>query len=161
MKSFRLKESKNQVRKDLIMPDTTEFETMLREWIIEESHKPSSLSQMEQTLRHILQRVGNLLLSLWLMWLSREYRDPIVPCPMCGESASYVRQKRACSHTMFGKVRYKRALYHCESCGEWHSAMDEALGSAIPNLKYYGGGNSNSRPSIMNANKDSQLSNTI
>jgi hypothetical protein len=110
------------------MPDTTEFETMLREWIIEENAKPSSLSEMEQTLRRILQRIGNLLLSLWLMWLSRAYRDPIVACAMCGESANYVRQREACLHTMFGKVRYKRALYRCESCGEWHSALDEALG---------------------------------
>lgn len=110
------------------MPDTTEFETMLREWIIEEGTKPSSLSEMEQTLREFLQRIGNLLLSLWLMWVSREYRDPIVPCPNCGESATYVRQRKACLQTMFGKVRYKRAVYHCESCGEWHSALDVALG---------------------------------
>lgn len=29
---------------------------------------------------------------------------------------------------MFGQVTYKRALYQCKSCGEWHSALDEALG---------------------------------
>jgi len=110
------------------MSDSTEFETMLREWIIEESDHPSSLSEMEQNLRKFLQRIGNLLLSLWLMWLSREYRDPMVTCPSCDEKASYVRQREACLQTMFGKVRYKRALYHCESCREWHSAMDEALG---------------------------------
>jgi hypothetical protein len=43
------------------------------------------------------------------------------------------------------------------------TVTDDLVGviAAIPNLKYYGGGNSNSSPSIMNANKDSQLSNTM
>jgi hypothetical protein len=29
---------------------------------------------------------------------------------------------------MFGHVTYKRALYRCDDCGQWHYALDEALG---------------------------------
>ena len=100
------------------MSDSTEFETMLREWIINESENPDSLSEMEQTIRRLVQRIGQLLLSLWLMWVSHRYRDPSVTCCDCGQQADYVRQREACLHTMFGRVTYKRALYQCRSCGE-------------------------------------------
>ena len=109
------------------MSDTTEFETMLRDWILNESENPGSFREMEQSVRKLLQRMGRLLLSLWLMWMSRQYRDPGVKCPTCGDQANYVRQREACLHTMYGQVSYKRALYHCASCGGWHSALDQAL----------------------------------
>ena len=109
------------------MSDTTEFETMLRDWILNESENPGSFREMEQSVRKLLQRIGRLLLSLWLMWMSRQYRDPGVKCPTCGDQANYVRQREACLHTMYGQVSYKRALYHCASCGGWHSALDQAL----------------------------------
>ena len=95
---------------------------------MESGDAPASLSEMEHTLRTLLQRIGSLLLSLWLMWVSRDYRDPEVTCPYCQETASYVRQRTACLQTMFGCVTYKRALYRCDDCGQWHYALDEALG---------------------------------
>ncbi len=110
------------------MPDTTEFETVLRDWIIENGDDPTSLSEMEQTLRRLLQRIGGLLLSLWSMWVSRGYRDRKVRCPHCEEQATYVRQRRGSLRTMFGRADYKRALYQCQEYGNWHYAMDEAPG---------------------------------
>ena len=104
------------------------IEAVLREWIGNQGEQPESLSEMEQSIREWLYRVGNLLLSLWLMCLSPSYDDPNVACPHCPGQAKYQRRREGTLRTMLGQVRYKRAYYLCEECGRGHYPLDDKYG---------------------------------
>jgi hypothetical protein len=106
----------------------TAFEGLERQTVVEQLDNVSSLSEMEQKLRQILQRVGNLLLHLWIMWLTPRYNAPQAICPHCGSEAPYVRQRSGTLRTMFGVIRYRRAYYLCSSCQQGHYPLDEQLG---------------------------------
>jgi len=86
------------------------------------------LKQMESQLRVWMQRLGGLLLWLWLQWLSREYKQAMTKCPYCGEIAKYERERAGVLHTMFGRINYKRSYYGCETCHQGHYPLDDKLG---------------------------------
>jgi hypothetical protein len=104
------------------------IEGLLREWIAQQSEQAQSLSEMEQSIRQWLYRVGNLLLSLWLLCLSPRYDEPSVACPHCTGEASYQRRREGTLRTMLGQIRYKRAYYLCAECGQGHYPMDDQYG---------------------------------
>jgi hypothetical protein len=109
------------------MEDTTQIGEMLRDRVIEEVKEPSSLSEMEQTLRKILLWVGRMVLELWLMWLDRPYPEDVIKC-RCGAEAKYLYRRAGTLRTMFGQVRYRRAYYACQRCGQGTYPLDEQLG---------------------------------
>ncbi len=109
------------------MKDTIQIGEMLRDRVIEEVKEPASLSEMEQSLRKILLRVGRVVLELWLLWLEKRYPKEVIPC-RCGGEAKYLYRRRGTLRTMFGQVRYKRAYYTCPQCGQGTYPMDEQLG---------------------------------
>lgn len=106
----------------------TAFEQVERQAIVGQLDKVSSLSDMEQKLRQILQVVGNLLLQLWIMWLTPRYHAPTMSCVHCKGEAQYVRQRSGILHTMFGRIAYRRAYYLCGSCQQGHYPLDAKLG---------------------------------
>jgi hypothetical protein len=109
------------------MEDTIQIGEMLRDRVIEEVKEPSSLSEMEQTLRKILLWVGRMVLELWLMWLDRPYPEDVIKC-RCGGEAKYLYRRTGTLRTMFGQVRYRRAYYACQQCGQGTYPLDEQLG---------------------------------
>lgn len=104
------------------------IDDMLRDWIENKSMNPQSLKQMEGQMREWMQRLGGLLLWLWLKWLSREYKGSTSECPHCGNIAGYLRQRDGVLHTMFGRIRYKRSYYGCKICHQGHYPLDDKLG---------------------------------
>jgi len=41
----------------------------------------------------VLQKLGNILLHLWLVWLIPRYCSPTVSCPYCDQDAQYQRKR--------------------------------------------------------------------
>lgn len=109
------------------MKDSIQIGEMLRDRVIEEVEEPASLSEMEQSLRKILLWVGRVALELWLLWLEKRYPKEVIPC-RCGGEAKYLYRRRGTLRTMFGQVRYKRAYYTCQQCGQGTYPLDEQLG---------------------------------
>jgi len=107
------------------MDNDNGIEGVLREWIANQDDQPESLSQMEQNIREWLYRVGNLLLSLWLLYLMPRYDAPCVVCPHCAGKARYERRREGVLRTMLGQIKYKRAYYLCANCGQGHYPLDE------------------------------------
>jgi hypothetical protein len=110
------------------MNNHTVKEEMVSQRIIAGLEAVESLSEMEDTLRRLLFKMGNILLGLWLRWLNPRYSEPIVVCPHCGKQANYQRKRQGKLQTMFGPVWYQRAYYTCAACQQGHYPLDERLG---------------------------------
>jgi len=110
------------------MDNDSVFASITVEEIMKRAETPQSLSAMEQTVRQVMQKVGNLLLHLWLLWLTPRYPASSVRCPHCGEQATYQRQRWGQLLTLFGTVRYRRAYYACSRCHQGHYPLDAQLG---------------------------------
>jgi hypothetical protein len=109
------------------MEDTIQIGEMLRDVMIEEMREPGSLSEMERKLRRVLLWVGNMVLQLWLMWMEKPYPEHIIQC-RCGGEAKYLYRRTGTQRTMLGVVRYRRAYYTCQECGQGTYPLDEKLG---------------------------------
>jgi hypothetical protein len=48
-------------------------------------------------------------------------------CPTCQESAKFIDYRHTTLTSLFGKVAYERAYYHCEKCGHGHCPADHEL----------------------------------
>jgi hypothetical protein len=110
------------------MDNHTVFSTKASQELIEKAGSVQSLSEMEHTLRQVLQKLGNILLHLWLMWLTPRYCSPTVSCPHCGQDAQYQRKRWGKLITMFGDVWCRRGYYVCSTCRRGHFPLDEQLG---------------------------------
>lgn len=88
-----------------------EFEESLRAWIRSRGQNPQSLSEMEQQVRWLMHKSGNLLRYLWLVWITPAYPESQIDCPYCGRQAHYQRKREGVLRTMFGKIGYRRAYY--------------------------------------------------
>jgi len=110
------------------MDNHTAFSTKASQELLEKAESVQSLSEMEHTLRQLLQRLGNILLHMWLMWLTPRYCSPTAACPHCGQEAAYQRKRWGKLITMFGDVRCRRAYYVCSTCHQGHFPLDEQLG---------------------------------
>ncbi len=110
------------------MNNHTAFSEMTSQQAIEKAESVQSLSEMEHTLRQVLQKLGNILLHLWLMWLTPRYYSPTATCPHCSQESVYQRQRWGKLITLFGDVRCRRAYYVCSSCHQGHYPLDERLG---------------------------------
>lgn len=75
----------------------TVLEQLERELVSSQLDKVSSLSEMEQKLRQILQVVGNVLLHLWIMWHRPRYNAPTTKCVPCGGEKHSISAKEAVS----------------------------------------------------------------
>jgi len=110
------------------MDNHTAFAETTYEQIIGIAESAQSLSDMEHTLRQFLQKLGNVLLHLWLLWRAPRYCSPITTCPYCGQESRYQRKRWCKLYTMFGEVRCRRGYYVCAACRQGHYPFDRQLG---------------------------------
>lgn len=106
----------------------TLFDNLQPDEMVVNLQNVQSLSEMEQKLRELLKGIGNILLHLWLVWLTPRYKALSVTCPYCGGEAMYIRQRTGTLRTMFGIIHYRRAYYLCPACQQGHYPLDEKLG---------------------------------
>lgn len=109
------------------MDKHTAIGEMVRDQLLAETEAPRNLSEMEDKVRRVLWWLGNMVLHLWLRWLTRQEAERIIPC-RCGGEASYVRQRPGQLYTLFGVVKYRRGYYLCSACGQGTYPLDEQLG---------------------------------
>ena len=110
------------------MNNHTVFDETAYAQIIEIVEPAQSLSEREHTIRQFLHQLGNILLHMWLLWLTPRYCSPTVPCPHCGQDAQYRRRRWGKLLTMFGEVRCRRPYYVCSGCRQGHFPLDVRLG---------------------------------
>lgn len=107
------------------MDHITETIENLSKELIETDAQPTSVSEMEQKIRHFMLWVGGILL---LKWEEGRYPPKNNPCPHCGGQADYQRQREGTLPTLFGTLKYRRAYYTCETCHQGHYPLDKRLG---------------------------------
>jgi hypothetical protein len=117
----------NEKKEASQMKDTTGLGEALCEMVAKKVTEPQSLSEMEQTLRAALLWLGRIALHLWLRWVEKPYPAERIDC-RCGASAKYLYRREASLRTLFGQVRYRRAYYGCEECGQGTYPLDVQLG---------------------------------
>lgn len=110
------------------MDNHTVFSAMGSRQLVEEAESVQSLSEMEHTIRQVLQKLGNIFLHMWLLWLTPRYCSPTATCPHCGQEAAYQRKRWGKLITLFGEVRCRRGYYVCIGCHQGHYPLDEQLG---------------------------------
>ena len=110
------------------MNNDTANEIFTGQQIITVIEGAESLSEMEDRLRRLLWRFGQVLLSLWLGWLTPRYNNPQIRCPHCGGKANYQRKRQGQLLTVYGTVKYRRAYYTCATCQQGHYPLDDRLG---------------------------------
>ena len=106
--------------------DITIGET-IRDYLLEETASPQSLSEMEAKIRQVLKWLGNIALHLWIRWLAQGHREGEIACP-CGGKAKYQRERPGRLKTLFGEVKYTRGYYLCPMCHQGTYPLDEQLG---------------------------------
>ena len=104
------------------------IDEMLRVWMEKADDDEGSLMEMEQQVRLWMHWLGQIVLWLWLQWVSRGLNARWVKCPHCGQTAIYSRQRPIHIQTMVGHLRIKRAYYQCEHCHQGHAPLDIKLG---------------------------------
>ena len=110
------------------MDNHTAMSETVRDWLIESSETPQSLSDMEDKIRRTLHWLGNIVLHLWLMSMTMRYPCKHRVCPHCEEASDYREKRWSKFYTMFGVVRCRRAYYLCTHCHQGHYPLDMELG---------------------------------
>lgn len=98
------------------------------ELMLRSGEQPGSLSDMERSIREMLLKAGQFLLSSWLA--RQESRTPTetVNCPHCAGQAGYQFKRDGTLITLLGQVEYSRAYYLCNECQQGHYPLDQKLG---------------------------------
>lgn len=99
----------------------------IRDYLLEETASPQSLSEMEAKIRQVLKWLGNIILHLWIRWLGQGQREEEIAC-RCGGKAKYQRERPGRLKTLFGEVKYTRGYYLCPACHQGTYPLDEQLG---------------------------------
>lgn len=86
----------------------------------------ADLLELESRLCEVIQEVGQKSLSRILEGKEGRYPTPEVGCA-CGGAARYRYKRQGTLLTHFGRVRYRRSYYVCDSCHQGRYPLDEAL----------------------------------
>jgi hypothetical protein len=109
------------------MNDITKIAKMVAEIVIEEMAEAHTMTKIEQTTKLVLHEIGQKVVEQVLAKKETTYPPATVSCE-CGEEAKYMRRREGTFHTLFGKVKAKRAYYLCQGCREGHYPLDKRLG---------------------------------
>lgn len=90
--------------------------------------QPRSLREMERNIRTMLLKVGQFLLSSWIVLQESSTPTEAVECPHCEAQAQYRCKREGTLLTILGQVEYKRAYYLCPACQQGHYPLDQQLG---------------------------------
>lgn len=88
----------------------------------------AGIMTVEQTMRSILQKVGQKALGKYLSQAEQE-EPKAVRCE-CGGEAGYVFRREAVVVSVFDKVSYRRRYYVCASCSSGQAPLDQRMGLA-------------------------------
>lgn len=102
----------------------------LRSWL---QTAPQPLQVLEANTQRLLHELGAALLTGLVQHLAPARPHVEVPCP-CGQAAAFQRQRCATVTTVFGRISYQRASYHCRTCGLHHAPLDQQLHVAAGGL---------------------------
>lgn len=91
------------------------------------------LQSLEANIHRLLHDLGTALLTGLVQQAAPVRSEPQVPCA-CGQSAHFVRLRPATVTTLFGRISYQRAIYHCRSCALYHAPLDQQLQVAAGGL---------------------------
>jgi len=92
------------------------------------SHQqPTSLSEMERSIREMLLKLGQFLLGAWLATQETSYL-PDSLCCACGGQARYEFKREGVLYTLLGTITYQRAYYLCPTCHTGQYPLDDKLG---------------------------------
>ena len=109
------------------MNNITKIAEMMVEIVQSQLDEEVTLTAIEQTTQVILQEVGRQTVEMTLKTMENPYPEPVVSCE-CGHEAAYIRRRPACLHTLFGKLRTRRAYYLCSTCQQGRCPLDKKLG---------------------------------
>ncbi len=109
------------------MNNITKIAELMVDLVKSQLDEEVSLTTIEQTTRTVLQEVGRQTIKKTLKMMNSPYPEPTIVCS-CGAEATYVRQRKACLHTLFGKLKVKRAYYLCPICHQGKCPLDTKLG---------------------------------
>jgi hypothetical protein len=87
-----------------------------------------SLSEIERSIRAMLLKVGQFLLTSWLALQNSKYPEKEIECIYCSAKAEYQYQRPGTLLTILGQVSYKCAYYVCPYCHQGHYPLDKRLG---------------------------------
>jgi hypothetical protein len=112
------------------MEFSTEIIEKLAELLAEETVRvvgpDASLMQVEHGMRELLRQTGNRALGKYANQAEGEAAETVA-CG-CGAQANRLGRREAKAISVFGKIRYERAYYHCRACGTGQSPLDRQLG---------------------------------
>ena len=94
---------------------------------IETEEVAVTMTEMERTVRQVMQEAGRLALGKLLAAQESKYVEREVSC-QCGAGAVYKRRRKGRFHTMLGDVSTRRAYYLCGTCRQGFYPLDRRLG---------------------------------
>src|SRR5690606_33431265 len=109
------------------MNNITNIAKMVAEIVNKEMAEAHTMTKIEQTTKLVLHEIGQKVVEQVLEKKETTYPPATVSCD-CGEEAKYIRRREGTFHTLFGKVKAKRAYYLCQGCHEGHYPLDKRLG---------------------------------
>ena len=110
------------------MDNITTIAQMLSTHVQQALTSDYSLADIEQVTRRLIQEVGRQTVAAVVNAEEGRYLEPTLPCPGCGSTMSYIRQRTAQLRTLLGRLEVKRAYYLCAACHEGCYPLDRRLG---------------------------------
>ena len=109
------------------MNNITEITELVVDLVKSQLNEAVTLTAIEQTTRNVLQEIGRQTIEMSLKTMNHPYPDRRIECE-CGAEATYIRQRNARLHTIFGKLNVTRAYYLCSACHHGSCPLDTELG---------------------------------
>ena len=94
---------------------------------IEKEDVEVTMTELERTVRQVMQEAGRLALGKLLAAQESKYVEREVRCK-CGEQATYRRRRKGHFRTILGDVSTRRAYYLCATCHQGFYPLDKRLG---------------------------------
>ena len=95
------------------MESITTIAEMLSKEIQQELTTEYTLTEIEQTMRQLVQEIGRQAIAMVVNSEEQPYPEREVSCSGCGQAIPYVRWRPAQLRTLFGELEVKRAYYLC------------------------------------------------
>ncbi|MBM3300841.1 MAG: hypothetical protein FJY85_12915 [Deltaproteobacteria bacterium] len=121
-----------QERKEALLREVEEVVDELFAW--EEGHPRPTLSEIEQVVLQLRQKLGQRMVEIVLEAQERNRPVPGPLCPQCGQEMRYKGQKEKTIESLVGSLDVERGYYSCVGCGERvfpPRSATRAAGSAV------------------------------
>jgi len=109
-------ERTKQEQKETLLREAEAIIDELLAW--EEAHTQPTLSEMEDVILQLRQKLGRRMAELALQAHTARRPAPGPICPCCGAEMQYKGEKAKRIDTLLGEVELERAYYTCAHCGQ-------------------------------------------